>query len=93
MNAPSRTRRLLAALLLAALTLAGCSSGDGGGPAEGMQVLGVHVEGPGTVSIDELDWTCSDDCTLSVEDGVALTLQAIPSEDAGFSGWVGACNG
>ena len=84
----------LVAVLCVVLTACTTSSGPGvGGEQAGARTLTLESEGPGAITIDDLGVTCTSVCSVPVEAGTALALQAVPSGNEQFAGWQGACSG
>ena len=58
--------------------------------------LAIHMagSGQGTVTLAPTGGACSSDCVQSLEDGVPLTLSAVPQSGSTFTAWsAGACSG
>ena len=55
--------------------------------------LAVSVAGPGTVTGGGGAIVCAATCSASFPQGSVVTLTAVSSQNASFSGWGGACSG
>lgn len=60
---------------------------------EGSSQLTVNPEGPGRIVSDDGLIACESSCSAVYSDGKSVTLTAVPSMDAVFLGWTGACEG
>ncbi|MEX2541095.1 MAG: Ig-like domain-containing protein [Trueperaceae bacterium] len=81
---------------LAVLVAACGGPGSNGGapdPAEGSFSLTITVQGPGAVEAEDLELTCSDECTALVGAGANLELIAQANGGNGFVGWQQDCAG
>ncbi|WP_161816021.1 S8 family serine peptidase [Steroidobacter agaridevorans] len=59
----------------------------------GHSFVAVAIDGEGRVSSDSSGIDCGDDCLGLFANGSNVQLSATPSGDAGFQGWIGACEG
>ena len=59
----------------------------------GSAQLDVSSAGPGTVLSSDGLIACEEDCTEIYDTGTEIALTAVPSLDAVFVGWSGACSG
>ena len=60
----------------------------------GLQTLTLQPEGPGTIRVNGMGYNCASACTVPVEAGSMVMLEAVPTADQPFAGWQGAnCSG
>lgn len=88
--------RVLGILTIATAVLAGCgtdtSSGTGsGGPPPGKLVLQLQSNGNGVVKGAGQD--CRGSCSVALDPGTNVHLQALADSGGSFAGWAGACSG
>ena len=76
-----------------ALTITACGPGpsDGAPTPTGDISIAVTVIGDGRATLGALGFTCSDSCTLVVDEGTAVSLAAVPNAGRVLVAWDGPC--
>jgi uncharacterized protein YhjY with autotransporter beta-barrel domain len=66
---------------------------DNNGTPGGLLSVSLDGTGSGSVSSDDQNIQCPEDCSASYSNAVTVTLTASPDNGSSFSGWQGACTG
>ncbi len=83
----------IAGIALVLLVVA-CGPGptDDPPPPTGDTAITITVVGDGRATLEALDFTCSDTCTIGVDEGTEISLAAVPNAGRVLVAWDGPCS-